>query len=88
MAAGPVQMRSAAHLQDTSERTPAHLVPARELFGDMLLESGNPTGALNEYEASLRQDPGVCAACSGLGKRLHGRATVTIRGISVASLLA
>ena len=53
-------MRRAADLEDTSEKsavTPGRLVPARELLGDMLLESGNPADALREYEASLHRDP-------------------------------
>jgi tetratricopeptide (TPR) repeat protein len=54
------QMRGAADLEDTSEKnavTPGRLIPARELLGDMLRDSGNPAGALGEYEASLRRDP-------------------------------
>lgn len=49
-------------------------MPARELLGDMLLESGQPTEALAEYKTSLTLDPkrfrtlygaGVAAARSG-----------------------
>ena len=39
-------MRAAADLEDTSEKaavSPGRIVPARELLGDMLLESGRPT---------------------------------------------
>jgi cytochrome c-type biogenesis protein CcmH/NrfG len=32
-------------------------LPARELLGDMLLESGHHTDALTAYEASLVNDP-------------------------------
>jgi hypothetical protein len=52
-------MRQAADHEDTSEKSaisPGRLVPARELLGDMLLESGRPAEALAEYEASLAHD--------------------------------
>jgi hypothetical protein len=58
-------MRDAANLEDKSENsaaTPGRLVPARELLGDMLLDSSHPAEALTEYEASLVRDP----------RRFHG----------------
>jgi tetratricopeptide (TPR) repeat protein len=53
-------MRSAADTEDKSEKhpvSPGRLIPARELLGDMLLESGRPADALAEYEASQTRDP-------------------------------
>jgi tetratricopeptide (TPR) repeat protein len=53
-------MRSAADIEDTTEKhpvSPGRLIPARELLGDMLLESGRPADALAEYEASQTRDP-------------------------------
>jgi tetratricopeptide (TPR) repeat protein len=53
-------MRSAADIEDKSEKhpvSPGRLIPARELLGDMLLESGRPADALVEYEASQIRDP-------------------------------
>ncbi len=53
-------MRAAADLEDKSEKaavSPGRLIPARELLGDMLLESGKPAEALVEYEASQIRDP-------------------------------
>jgi tetratricopeptide (TPR) repeat protein len=53
-------MRSAADIEDKSEKhpvSPGRLIPARELLGDMLLESGHPADALVEYEASQIRDP-------------------------------
>jgi tetratricopeptide (TPR) repeat protein len=53
-------MRSAADLEDLSEKSavsPGRLIPARELLGDMLMESGNPASALVEYESSQKRDP-------------------------------
>lgn len=53
-------MRAAADKEDLSEKSsisPGRLVPARELLGDMLLESGRPAEALAEYAASEIHDP-------------------------------
>ncbi|MDB5810841.1 MAG: hypothetical protein JWN94_2963 [Betaproteobacteria bacterium] len=53
-------MRAAADLEDKSEKsivTPGRVLPARELLGDMLLESKQPAAALKEYEASQLREP-------------------------------
>lgn len=53
-------MRSAAELEDSTEKhpvTPGPVIPARELLGDMLLEMKQPDEALREFEASLRSSP-------------------------------
>jgi hypothetical protein len=53
-------MREAADKEDLSEKSavsPGRLVPARELLGDMLRESGEAQAALAEYEASQTRDP-------------------------------
>jgi tetratricopeptide (TPR) repeat protein len=53
-------MRSAADMEDASEKSavsPGRVLPARELLGDMLLESGRADDALAAYEASLVNDP-------------------------------
>jgi len=53
-------MRASADMEDASEKaavSPGRILPARELLGDMLLESGRPTEALAAYEASLANDP-------------------------------
>jgi tetratricopeptide (TPR) repeat protein len=53
-------MRSAADMEDSSEKdpvSPGRILPARELLGDMLLESGHPGEALVAYESSLVNDP-------------------------------
>jgi tetratricopeptide (TPR) repeat protein len=72
-------MRAAADLEATSEKaavSPGRLLPARELLGDMLLESGQPAEAIAEYEASLVRDPrrfrtlfGAGQAAARLGNR-------------------
>jgi hypothetical protein len=54
------QMQASADMEDTSEKaavSPGRILPARELLGDMLLESGHPADALAAYEAALVTDP-------------------------------
>ena len=82
-------MRAAATLEDSTEKhpvTPAPVVPARELLGDLLLDVNRPAQALVEFEASAGRDPnrlngllgaGRAAELSGDGakaKALYGRA--------------
>jgi hypothetical protein len=53
-------MRAAADLEDSTEKhhvTPAPVVPARELLGEMLLELNQPAQALVEFEASATREP-------------------------------
>ena len=53
-------MRAAAALEDSTEKhpvTPAPVVPARELLGDLLLDVNQPAQALVEFEASAGRDP-------------------------------
>ena len=53
-------MRSAADLEDSTEKhpvTPAPIVPARELLGELLVELNQPAAALKEFEASHSREP-------------------------------
>ena len=53
-------MRAAAVLEDRTELasvTPGPFLPAREMLGELLLESGRSAEALIEYRASLRKEP-------------------------------
>jgi hypothetical protein len=53
-------MRAAAALEDSTEKhpvTPAPVVPARELLGDLLLDLNQAAPALVEFEASAGRDP-------------------------------
>ncbi len=53
-------MRSAADREDATEKhpvTPAPVVPARELLGEMLLDLNQPVQALAEFEASAAREP-------------------------------
>ncbi|PYM16336.1 MAG: hypothetical protein DMD81_12745 [Candidatus Rokuibacteriota bacterium] len=53
-------MRAAADLEDAIEKhpvTPAPVLPARELLGELLLDLNQPAQALAEFEASAVRDP-------------------------------
>jgi hypothetical protein len=53
-------MREAADLESATDKhivTPGHIVPARELLGFMLLETGQPALALAEFENSQVVEP-------------------------------
>jgi hypothetical protein len=53
-------MRRAAELEDATEKsviTPGPLAPARELLGELLLESKRPAEALVEFESTLKREP-------------------------------
>jgi len=55
------QMKSAAELEDGTEKsavTPGPLAPARELLGEMLLDVNEPAQALEQFEATLKKEPG------------------------------
>jgi len=68
---GLALMRSAADLEDTSEKhavTPGRLVPARELLGEMLLELNRPAEALKEFETNEKHDPNRFRGLYGAGK--------------------
>ena len=61
-------MRSAADIEDANEKdpvSPGRILPARELLGDMLLESGRPEEALGAYEIALVNDPKRLRSYSG-----------------------
>jgi len=54
------QMESAAEMEDATEKsviTPGPLSPARELLGEMLLVMNEPTRALEQFAATLKQEP-------------------------------
>jgi hypothetical protein len=65
------QMRSAASHEDATDKhsvTPGVILPARELVGEMLLESKQPVEALAAFEATLRTAPGRFNALSGAAR--------------------
>ena len=62
------QMKSAAEQEDGTEKsavTPGPLAPARELLGEMLLEMHEPAQALEQFEATLKKEPGRFRALYG-----------------------
>jgi tetratricopeptide (TPR) repeat protein len=64
-------MRSAADMEDKSEKhavTPGRLIPARELLGEMLLETNRPAEALPEFEATQKHDPNRFRGLYGAAK--------------------
>ncbi len=65
------QMKSAAELEDGTDKsavTPGPLAPARELLGEMLLEMKEPAQALEQFEATLKKEPGRFRALYGAAR--------------------
>ncbi|MDH4175653.1 MAG: hypothetical protein OEZ09_08690 [Betaproteobacteria bacterium] len=64
-------MRAAADLEDSMQKhivTPAPVVPARELLGEMLLEAGQPREALAAFESSAQREPNRLRGMYGAGQ--------------------
>ena len=64
-------MSAAADAEDKTEKhpvTPGAPKPARELYGEMLLESGSPKEALAAFEATLKKEPNRLGAYVGAAK--------------------
>ena len=65
------QMRSAADHEDKTDKhnvTPGVILPARELFGEMLLELKKPAEAMVEFEATLHTAPNRFNAVAGAAR--------------------
>ena len=64
-------MESATKLEDGTEKsavTPGPLAPARELYGEMLLQTNQPALALAQFEATLKKEPGRLRTLYGAGR--------------------
>jgi tetratricopeptide (TPR) repeat protein len=64
-------MRSAADLEDATEKspvTPGSILPAREMLADLLLDIGDAKAALVEYDSSLRTAPGRYNSLAGAAR--------------------
>jgi hypothetical protein len=64
-------MAAAAAAEDKTEKspvTPGPIVPARELYGAMLLERGQAKDALAAFEATLKKEPHRLGASLGAAK--------------------
>jgi hypothetical protein len=62
------QLGAAADAEDATDKSaisPGPLAPARELFGDMLLEAGKPKEALAAFEATMKKEPNRFRGLSG-----------------------
>lgn len=54
-------LEAAAKREDQTEKSgisPGPIAPARELLGEMLLESGKPAAALREFQRTIEKEPG------------------------------
>jgi tetratricopeptide (TPR) repeat protein len=63
-------MRAAADHEDQTEKhvvVPGPILPARELFGDLLMELGRPEEALVQYEAAIVKEPNRFRGLYGAG---------------------
>jgi hypothetical protein len=63
------EAREAAELDDHTAKhpvTPGAVLPARELYGDLLLVAGKPADAAEAYKASLARQPGRARSLAGL----------------------
>ena len=57
---GLAQLSAAADAEDLTDKSavsPGPLAPARELFGDMLLDAGQAKEALVAFEATMKKEP-------------------------------
>jgi len=64
-------MSDAADAEDRTEKhpvTPGVPKPARELYGEMLLDSGRTKDALEAFEATLKKEPNRLGAFAGAAK--------------------
>lgn len=64
-------MSKAAEMEASTDKnpvTPGEVLPARELYGDMLLETGNYEAAGTEYEATLDRSPNRFYSLYGAGR--------------------
>src|SRR5712692_7037206 len=65
------EMRVAADREDRTEKsavTPGPIVPARELLGEMLLQTSEPAQALKAFEATLAKEPNRFRTLYGAAK--------------------
>ena len=68
---GLTAARAAADSEEVTDKhpvTPAELLPARELLGDMLLAAGRYPEAQEAYRATLRQEPGRARSMFGAAR--------------------
>jgi hypothetical protein len=62
------RMREAANAEDATEKSPVSpgpLAPAREMLGELLLETGQARDALREFETAMVKEPGRFRSLAG-----------------------
>lgn len=67
-------MTEAADMEDATAKhpvTPGEMIPARELLGDLYLETGDFSSALSAYEADLDRHPNRFNGLYGAGRALE-----------------
>jgi hypothetical protein len=65
--------KQAADLEDSLDKspvTPGAVIPARELYGDMLILQGKYSKAVTAYKASLAINPNRLNSVTGMKKAL------------------
>jgi hypothetical protein len=88
------QASAAADLEDVTEKhpvTPGELLPARELYADLLLAAGRYSEARAAYDAALRREPGRARSLFGAARaaELAGdRATARALYLAFLELMA
>ena len=73
-------MKKAAELEATTEKhpvTPGEVLPARELYGDMLLEMGYYKQAQREYEKALERSKNRFNSLYGAGRAAELRGDIS-----------
>src|SRR5205807_325360 len=74
-------MRQAAEREDATEKhpvTPGAIQPAREMLGELLLETGQAAKALAEFEASQKTDPNRLHGLAGAARAAEAAARAAI----------
>jgi tetratricopeptide (TPR) repeat protein len=68
---GLAQMSAAATAEDATDKSaisPGPLAPARELYGEMLLEAGKAKDALAAFEATMKKEPNRFRGIAGAAR--------------------
>ncbi|HYD06473.1 MAG TPA: hypothetical protein VEC60_12150 [Reyranella sp.] len=76
-------MRVAADAEDGTEKspvTPGPLAPARELYAQMLLQTGKPAEALSQFEKTLMKEPNRLGAYVGAARAATAAGDATKAG--------
>ena len=68
---GLTQMSAAADAEDATDKSaisPGPLAPARELYGEMLLEAGKAKEALTAFELTMKKEPNRFRGIAGAAR--------------------